>query len=68
MLLCNSGVDTGDDWRSSELDLVKFPGCDRADDIYKINLLEAMLIAKEAWDAVSPETIGNCWKHADIQQ
>ena len=28
MLLCNSGVDTGDDWRSLELDLVKFPGYD----------------------------------------
>ena len=39
-----------------------------ANDIYKINLLEAILIAKEAWDAVSPETIKNCWKHADIQQ
>ena len=38
-----------------------------ADDIYKIKLLEAMLIAKEAWDTVSPETIKNCWKHTDIQ-
>ena len=28
MLLRNSGVDAGDDRRSSELDLVKFPGCD----------------------------------------
>ena len=28
LLLCNSGVDTGDDQRSSELDLVKFPGYD----------------------------------------
>ena len=39
-----------------------------ADDIYKINLLEAMLMVKEAWDAVSLETIKNCWTHADIQQ
>ena len=39
-----------------------------ADDIYKIKLLETMFIVKEAWDAVSPETIKNCWKHADIQQ
>ena len=37
------------------------------DDIYEINLLEAMLMAQEAWDAVSPEMIQNCWKHADIQ-
>ena len=36
--------------------------------IYKINLFEAMLMVKEAWDAVSPETIKNCWKHTDIQQ
>ena len=28
LLLHNSGVDTGDVWRSSELDLAKFPGYD----------------------------------------
>ena len=39
-----------------------------ADGIYNINLLEAMLMVKGAWDAILPETIKNCWKHTDIQQ
>lgn len=34
------------------------------DDIYKINLLEVMLMAKEAWASVSADTIRNCWNHA----
>ena len=38
-----------------------------SDDIYKINLLEVMLLAKAAWDAVSAETIANCWNHSGIQ-
>ncbi|KIK95388.1 hypothetical protein PAXRUDRAFT_48383, partial [Paxillus rubicundulus Ve08.2h10] len=33
------------------------------DDIHKINLLEVMLMAKEAWASVGAETIKNCWKH-----
>ena len=37
------------------------------DNIYKINLLQVMLMAKAAWDAVTPETIENCWKHTQIQ-
>ena len=36
-------------------------------DIYKINLLEAMLMTKEAWNAVSAMTIKNCWDHTGIQ-
>ncbi|KAH7929555.1 DDE-domain-containing protein [Leucogyrophana mollusca] len=36
-------------------------------DIYKINILEAMLMAKEAWDAVEPSTIKHCWDHTGIQ-
>ncbi|KIJ47111.1 hypothetical protein M422DRAFT_128781, partial [Sphaerobolus stellatus SS14] len=36
-------------------------------DIYKIQLNEAMLLAKEAWSAVSQETIRNCWRHTGIQ-
>src|ERR1700719_3279244 len=36
-------------------------------DIYKMNLLEAMLIAKQAWDAIKPITIKNCWDHTSIQ-
>ncbi|KIJ48163.1 hypothetical protein M422DRAFT_162816, partial [Sphaerobolus stellatus SS14] len=36
-------------------------------DIYKIPLNEAMLLAKEAWNAVSQETLRNCWKHTQIQ-
>ncbi|KIK78384.1 hypothetical protein PAXRUDRAFT_42573, partial [Paxillus rubicundulus Ve08.2h10] len=33
------------------------------DDIYKINLLEVMLMVKEAWASISAEMIRNCWKH-----
>ncbi|KIJ04375.1 hypothetical protein PAXINDRAFT_122841 [Paxillus involutus ATCC 200175] len=35
--------------------------------IYKINLREAMLMAKEAWDAVDSTTIQHCWNHCGIQ-
>jgi hypothetical protein len=38
-----------------------------ADNIYKINLLKVMLLAKAAWNAVSAETITNCWNHSGIQ-
>jgi hypothetical protein len=37
-------------------------------DIYKINLLEAMLMAKEAWDSVTAQTIEHCWEHTGIQR
>jgi hypothetical protein len=37
-------------------------------DIYKISLIEAMLMAKEAWDAINSETIKNCWDHTGIQR
>ena len=30
-----------------------------AEDIFDLNLLEGMKISKEAWDAVSKETVGN---------
>ena len=36
-------------------------------DIYNINLLEGILMARDAWEIVSQETIANCWKHANIQ-
>jgi DDE superfamily endonuclease len=36
--------------------------------IYKINLLEAMMMAKEAWDNVTSMTIQACWDHTKIQQ
>ncbi|KIK71916.1 hypothetical protein PAXRUDRAFT_181621, partial [Paxillus rubicundulus Ve08.2h10] len=35
-------------------------------EIYKIDLLEAMLMAKSAWDTVSQETIKHCWDHTQI--
>jgi len=35
-------------------------------DIYTINLMEAMLLVKKAWQLVTPETIQNCWAHAKI--
>jgi hypothetical protein len=37
-------------------------------DIYKIDLLEAMMMAKEAWDDVDSTTIKNCWDHTQIQR
>ena len=35
--------------------------------IYKLDLLEGMTMAKQAWNAVSSETIEHCWDHAQIQ-
>ncbi|QRV92210.1 tigger transposable element-derived protein 6 [Ceratobasidium sp. AG-Ba] len=35
-------------------------------DPYRINQLEGMLLAKEAWSAVKPSTIINCWRHTGI--
>jgi hypothetical protein len=32
-------------------------------DIYKIDLLEVMLMAQAAWAAMSADTIQNCWNH-----
>ena len=34
------------------------------DNVYRINLLEVMLLAKEAWREVTRETIVNCWNKA----
>jgi len=36
-------------------------------DIYKINLLEAMCMARKAWKSVDKTTLKNCWKHAAVQ-
>jgi hypothetical protein len=35
-------------------------------DIYQINLLEAMILAREAWKSVDNATLKNCWKHTGI--
>jgi len=35
--------------------------------IYKINLLEGMLLACKAWREVEGSTIKNCWDHTKIQ-
>lgn len=37
-------------------------------DIYNLTLLEAMLMAKNAWDSISPTTIEHCWDHTEIQR
>jgi hypothetical protein len=37
-------------------------------DIYKIDLLEVMLMAQAAWAAVSADTIRNCWNHTGINK
>ncbi|EGO30839.1 hypothetical protein SERLADRAFT_432479 [Serpula lacrymans var. lacrymans S7.9] len=36
-------------------------------DIYSINLLEGILMAKAAWEAVTLTTIHHCWDHSQIQ-
>ncbi|KAJ3514077.1 hypothetical protein NMY22_g14859 [Coprinellus aureogranulatus] len=35
-------------------------------DIFALNLFEAILLAEEAWDQVTPETIKHCWDHTRI--
>jgi hypothetical protein len=35
-------------------------------DIYEIDLLEAMILAREAWKSVENTTLKNCWKHTGI--
>lgn len=37
-------------------------------DIYKIDLREGMMMAEEAWKAVSTATIAHCWDHTKIRQ
>ncbi|CCO32120.1 Tigger transposable element-derived protein 6 [Rhizoctonia solani AG-1 IB] len=36
------------------------------ENIYGINQLDAMSIASNAWAAVSPSTISNCWRHTGL--
>ncbi|KIK12615.1 hypothetical protein PISMIDRAFT_120562, partial [Pisolithus microcarpus 441] len=36
-------------------------------EIYKINLLEAMMMVTEARNNVQSTTIANCWNHTKIQ-
>src|SRR5882672_3810045 len=35
--------------------------------IYKLDFLKGMLMAKASWDAVSSEMIQNCWNNTSIQ-
>ena len=37
-------------------------------DIYKVNFLEVIMMAKRVWKSVSSMTIQNCWNHTDIQR
>ena len=37
-------------------------------EIYKIDLCKCMMMAEEAWKAVSTEMIAHCWDHTKIQQ
>jgi hypothetical protein len=34
--------------------------------IYKLDILEGMTMAKQAWNAVTSETIKHCWDHTQI--
>ena len=36
-------------------------------DVYAIDHLEPLHMARDAWDDVTAETINNCWDHTDIQ-
>jgi hypothetical protein len=36
-------------------------------DIYKNDLLEAMMMARAAWNSISSTTIKHCWDHTQIQ-
>ncbi|KAF9222852.1 hypothetical protein BS17DRAFT_767602 [Gyrodon lividus] len=36
-------------------------------EIYKLNILEGMMMAQHAWDQVSSETIKHCWDYTQIQ-
>jgi hypothetical protein len=47
--------------RALELDMIG------EDEIFKIDIHKAMLMAKEAWDAVQLTTIKHCWNHTSIQ-
>ncbi|EGG07023.1 uncharacterized protein MELLADRAFT_85894 [Melampsora larici-populina 98AG31] len=35
-------------------------------EIYKINILQAMKMAKHAWNSVSSNTIKHCWAHTKV--
>ncbi|QRW02257.1 DDE superfamily endonuclease [Ceratobasidium sp. AG-Ba] len=37
-----------------------------AEDMYKISQLDAMRMAHAAWEAVTPQTIHNCWRHVGL--
>ena len=37
-------------------------------DIYKINLWEVMLMARQAWDVITPEMVRNCWRHTGMTE
>ena len=37
------------------------------DNIWKINIREVMVMANNAWAAVTPSTIQHCWDHTSIQ-
>ncbi|VDB95332.1 unnamed protein product [Peniophora sp. CBMAI 1063] len=36
------------------------------EDLFKMDVLEAMLLAKKAWSKVTAETVQNCWRHTGI--
>ncbi|QRV77583.1 tigger transposable element-derived protein 6 [Ceratobasidium sp. AG-Ba] len=38
----------------------------QAEAMYNITQLEAMRLALSAWDAVTPQTIQNCWRHVGL--
>ncbi len=37
-------------------------------EIYKIDLLEGMIMAQTAWKEILPSTIEHCWAHTGIQR
>jgi len=37
-----------------------------SEDIYKLDILEAMVISKEIWENLDPVIIRNCWRHTGL--
>ncbi|SCZ99551.1 BZ3500_MvSof-1268-A1-R1_Chr3-1g06090 [Microbotryum saponariae] len=46
--------------------IARFDDGQTGDDIYAIDQLRAMNLARQAWNDIRPETIANCWRHAQI--
>src|SRR5882762_3789149 len=53
-------------WKSFCLCAIELDDAGEAD-IYKVNLLEVLMMVKAVWDAVTADTIAACWRHATVE-